>query len=103
MILNDGWLNKTSIDVPVVQRLTFKVSSIINPLFFVPSDTNPGLFQYALFIIGKCAFGFPFKWSEPPTGPNGGLSLQEALRITTDTFLIMITAPKWAFKLPIQK
>ncbi|KAF5356947.1 hypothetical protein D9756_006377 [Leucocoprinus leucothites] len=82
MLASDGWLDKKSIDVPIVQRITFK---------------------FALFIIGKCAFGLSFKWSEPPTGPDGTLSLQEALRLTTDTFLTMILTPKWAFKLPIER
>lgn len=59
--------------------------------------------QYALFMIGKCAFGLPFKWSDPPTASDGTLSLQEALRLTTDNFLTMLLTPNWAFKLPINR
>ncbi|KAF9448129.1 cytochrome P450 [Macrolepiota fuliginosa MF-IS2] len=81
MVSNDGWSNKKSIDVPVLQRTTFK---------------------FALFIIGKCGFGFPFVWSEPPTAPDGTMTIQEALRLTTDAFLTMIMVPKWVFKLPIK-
>jgi len=59
--------------------------------------------QYALFVIGKCAFGLPFKWSDPPTAPDGTLSLQEALRLSTDNFILMRLTPNWAFKLPIER
>ncbi len=59
--------------------------------------------QYALFVIGKCAFGLPFKWSDPPTAPDGTLSLQEALRRTTDDSVLMRLTPNWAFKLPIER
>jgi len=82
MMSSDEWLDKKTVEVPIVQRLTFK---------------------YALFIIGKCAFGFPFSWSEPPTSANGKMTLQEALRIATDSLTLTILAPKWAYKLPIKR
>ncbi len=101
MMSSDEWLDKKTVEVPIVQRLTFKVCS---PTFLgSPVVAVKRSIQYALFIIGKCAFGFPFSWSEPPTGANGKMTLQEALRIVTDSLTLTILTPKWAFKLPIKR
>jgi len=101
MVTNDGWLDKKSIEIPIFQRTTFKVSSLVLPSVFQQRTNDCD--QYALFIIGKCAFGLPFKWSDPPTASDGTLSLQEALHLTTNNFLTMLLTPNWAFKLPINR
>ncbi|KXN80680.1 Cytochrome P450 4d8, partial [Leucoagaricus sp. SymC.cos] len=100
MVSSDGWLNKKSVEVPAVQRITFKVWSLPLDSIPIPESSLPRS-QYTLFIIGKCAFGLPFTWSEPPTAPDGTMSLQEALRLSNETFLTRVLTPKWAFKLPI--
>ncbi|KAG6829040.1 hypothetical protein H0H87_012773, partial [Tephrocybe sp. NHM501043] len=82
MILAENWESKDTIDVPVIQKLTFKL---------------------ALLIIGKCGFGFSFNWTAPPTAPDGSLSVQEALRIVADTHMLAIAVPKWILALPFQK
>ncbi|KAF8068982.1 cytochrome P450 [Lyophyllum atratum] len=82
MISAEGWGTKDTIDVPVIQKLTFKL---------------------ALLIIGKCGFGFSFNWTTPPTAPDGTMSVQEALRIVADTHMWAIFAPKWLLALPFRK
>ncbi|GLB42782.1 putative cytochrome P450 [Lyophyllum shimeji] len=82
MIAAEGWSKKDSINVPVVQTLTFKL---------------------ALLIIGKCGFGFSFNWTAPPTAPDGTMSVQEALRIVADSHMLAIFAPKWLLALPFRR
>ncbi|PPQ91914.1 hypothetical protein CVT25_001285 [Psilocybe cyanescens] len=82
MIAAEGWEGKQEIDVPVIQTLTFKL---------------------ALLIIGKCGFGFSFNWFSPPRSKDGSLSIQEALRIVTDSHMIAVFLPQWIQNLPIKK
>ncbi|KAG6917128.1 hypothetical protein DXG01_003794 [Tephrocybe rancida] len=82
MLSAENWGSQTTIDVPVVQTLTFKL---------------------ALLIIGKCGFGFSFNWSAPPTAPDGSMSVQEALRIVADSSMLAIAAPKWLLALPFRR
>lgn len=82
MVSAEGWSKKESIDVPVIQTLTFKL---------------------ALLIIGKCGFGFSFNWTAPPSAPDGSMSVQEALRIVADSHMLVISAPKWLLALPFRK
>ncbi|KAG6901989.1 hypothetical protein C0995_005948 [Termitomyces sp. Mi166 len=82
MLSAENWSSKTALDVPVIQKLTFKL---------------------ALLIIGKCGFGFSFNWSAPPTAPDGSMSVQEALRIVADSHMLAIAAPKWLLGLPFRR
>ncbi|KAF8649606.1 hypothetical protein AX16_005697 [Volvariella volvacea WC 439] len=81
MVATEGWSKVDVIDVPAVQSLTFKL---------------------ALLIIGKCGFGFPFDWQEPPTALDGTMSIQEALRIVADTVMIAVGVPQWVQSLPLK-
>jgi len=56
--------------------------------------------QLALLIIAKCGFGFSFEWSAPPIGPDGTMSIQEALRILADSYIVGLLAPDWVRYLP---
>ncbi len=103
MIANEGWTNKDRIPVSAVQSLTFKAS--LQP-HLVPTSYSVLLLspnQLALLIIGKCGFGFPFTWSEPARTSDGRMSVQEALRINADTFIINTFAPAWTQMLPIKR
>ncbi|KAF9481644.1 cytochrome P450 [Pholiota conissans] len=82
MIVEEGWTNKRIIDVPVLQTLTFKL---------------------ALLILGKCGFGFVFTWSDPARTASGRMSVQEAMRVISDSFMISAFAPKWMQSLPFKK
>jgi len=82
MISAEGWNDKDVVDVPVIQKLTFKL---------------------ALLVIGTCGFGFSFNWGAPPKSSDGSMSVQEALRIVADTHMLAISLPKWAWYLPIAK
>ncbi|KAG7097881.1 hypothetical protein E1B28_005193 [Marasmius oreades] len=79
MVSAEGWSEKKTVDVPVTQVATFK---------------------FALVVIGLCAFGFDFKWTEPPTTSEGEMSIQEAMRIVIDNFLYLIFTPSWLRLLP---
>ncbi|KJA21380.1 hypothetical protein HYPSUDRAFT_67727 [Hypholoma sublateritium FD-334 SS-4] len=82
MVSDEGWSTKERSGVFSVQSLAFKLT---------------------LLIIGKCGFGFPFSWSEPARTSDGRMSLQEALRISADTFLVSLFVPEQMQKLPIKK
>lgn len=82
MITSEGWADKETVDIPVVQDYTFKL---------------------ALLIIGRCGFGFSFNWSAPARAPDGSMSIQEALRVVGDTHMIAILLPKWVQKLPFKR
>ncbi|EJD08594.1 cytochrome P450 [Fomitiporia mediterranea MF3/22] len=82
MVAHEGWLAEDTIDIPTIQTYTFKL---------------------ALLIIASCGFGLPFSWDEPPTGSDGSMSLQEALRVASEYNLARTSAPKWFWKLPIKK
>jgi hypothetical protein len=83
MVVTEGWSDpsRTVFDEPIVQRLTFKL---------------------ALVIIGRCGFGFDsFSWSEQPKGESGEMSVQESLKIVSNTSMVSVIVPKWVWKIPI--
>jgi cytochrome P450 len=83
MITTEGWSDSsiTQVDVPNIQKLSLK---------------------FALLVIAACGFGVnTFTWSDPPTGESGEMSIQESLRIVSETNLFAASAPKWVWKLPI--
>ncbi|KAG6828824.1 hypothetical protein H0H92_006649 [Tricholoma furcatifolium] len=80
MEVAEGWSIRDTVDVPSVQTISTKM---------------------ALLIIAKCGFGFPVDWSAPPTDPDGTMSIQEALRVVADSYIISLMAPDWVRSLPI--
>ncbi|KAK7044671.1 cytochrome P450 [Favolaschia claudopus] len=80
MLEVEGWNHKNSVDVPAVTNITTKV---------------------AFLLISTCGFGFPSTWDTPPTAPDGGMSIQEALKIVTQTSVVDVVIPKWLWYLPI--
>ncbi|KAF9010234.1 cytochrome P450 [Cyathus striatus] len=82
MISVEGWADKQSVEVMSVQSLTFKL---------------------AFLIIGKCGFGFSFNWAEPPSSPDGSMSIQEALRVVADDHMLAIFLPNWIKRLPFRR
>ncbi|KAJ3550511.1 hypothetical protein NM688_g5063 [Phlebia brevispora] len=85
-MIAEEWGEKDVIDVPRVQQYTFKL---------------------ALLVIAACGFGISYSWSEPPTSkrPDGteAMSMQEALRVVSETITIATLLPKWARKLPFKE
>ncbi|KIK52840.1 hypothetical protein GYMLUDRAFT_49679 [Collybiopsis luxurians FD-317 M1] len=81
MVASEGWEEKGSASVSAVQGLTFKL---------------------ALILIGKCAFGFPLSWNDPPRTSDGGMSIQETMQIVTETYMLRVFAPKWVLSLPLK-
>jgi len=98
MITSEGWADKKTADIPVVQEYTFKVY-----LFILLRLTFDQHIQLALLMIGRCGFGFSFNWSTPARAPDGSMSLQEALRVVGDTHMIAIVLPKWVQRLPFRR
>ncbi|EGN98752.1 hypothetical protein SERLA73DRAFT_89745 [Serpula lacrymans var. lacrymans S7.3] len=82
MISAEGWHTKQTIDLPSIQRYTFK---------------------YTLLIIASCGFGLPFSWSSPPSDSESetSMNIQDAIETITQTNLFAITVPKWTWSLPI--
>ncbi|KAG6900466.1 hypothetical protein C0993_010184 [Termitomyces sp. T159_Od127] len=80
MEATEGWSNKQMVDIPSVETLSTKM---------------------ALLLIARCGFGFSFDWSAPPAGPDGEMSVQEALRVLTDSYVISMMLPEWMQYLPL--
>lgn len=83
MIAAEGWSDSsiTQVDIPNIQKPTLK---------------------FALLVIAACGFGVDtFTWSDPPMGESGEMSIQESLRIVSETNLFATSVPKWVWKLPI--
>ncbi|KAG5633566.1 hypothetical protein H0H81_006811 [Sphagnurus paluster] len=76
----EGWVTKDTIEIPVVQKITTKM---------------------ALLVIARCGFGLSFDWSAPPISPDGTTSVQESLRILTDSYIVSLIAPDWVRYLPL--
>ena len=103
MVAEEGWSNKDRISVSAVQNLTFKASCKRLCTGFSLVKLNVTIAQLALLIIGKCGFGFSFTWCDPARTSDGHMSVQEALRIVADTFMISTFVPKWIQRLPVQR
>ncbi|KAJ7754428.1 cytochrome P450 [Mycena metata] len=82
MVEVEGWKNKDVVDIPVIQAITLK---------------------FAFLLISSCGFGFPSTWDAPPQAADGGMPVQEALKIVADTTILHLVVPKWLTYLPIQK
>ncbi|KJA21395.1 hypothetical protein HYPSUDRAFT_42034 [Hypholoma sublateritium FD-334 SS-4] len=82
MVAEEGWSTQDRISIPAVQSLTFKL---------------------ALLIIGKCGFGFQFSWAEPARTADGRMAVQEALRISADSFKVSLFVPWWIKILPFKR
>ncbi|KAJ7033726.1 cytochrome P450 [Mycena alexandri] len=80
MVEVEGW--KDAVDIPVIQTITLK---------------------FAFLLISSCGFGFPSTWDTPPQAADGGMPVQEALKIVADTTVLSQIVPKWLTYLPIQK
>ncbi|KAJ3878539.1 cytochrome P450 [Lentinula edodes] len=81
MVTSEKWEGKASVSVPVIQELTFKL---------------------ALLVLGTCAFGFSFRWDEPPRTSSGNLSIQETIRTVADSYMLRVFAPKWVLRIPLK-
>ena len=101
MIEKEGWVSKSIIEMPVVQKYTVKVCVMVIHLFLCILLII--IYQFALSIIARCGFGLPFSWDEPIVEKDGSMSLQESLRLVSENNLARTSAPKWFWKLPIQK
>ncbi|KAF7360370.1 hypothetical protein MVEN_00766700 [Mycena venus] len=72
MIEVEGWKDKDVVDIPVIQKVTFKIAFLIVRLL-------------------------------PPQAADGGMPVQEALRVVADTIVLFTAVPKWLYYLPIPK
>ena len=63
--------------------------------------------QLALLIIAACGFGVQFSWTEPPSSRAADgterMSMQEALRIVSETIVLAAFSPSWVKLLPLAK
>ena len=66
--------------------------------FLKPSCRTP---QLAALIIGRCGFGFSFDWLEPARSADGKMTIQHALRVVSESTMVLLFVPKWLQRLPI--
>ncbi|KAG6918369.1 hypothetical protein DXG01_015021 [Tephrocybe rancida] len=55
----------------------------------------------ALLVIAKCGFGLTVEWSAPPVGPDGNITVQEAVRVLADSYFVGMMMPNWVQYLPV--
>ena len=63
-------------DVPVVQHITI---------------------QFALCVIGSCAFGLPFTWEHATKGESDAMSIQEGMHWVSEWTSIVANTPRWLY------
>ncbi|KAG6865642.1 hypothetical protein C0991_000812 [Blastosporella zonata] len=76
----EGWSNCDVVDLPAVQAISTKM---------------------ALLVIAKCGFGLSVDWSAPPIGPDGEITVQEAVRVLADSYIVGMMMPNWVQYLPL--
>lgn len=100
----EGWADREVVEVSRVQKDTFKVRTHCDSACSILKVCQ--MAQFALLIIMSCGFGIPTLWNEPPRAIKGddeeSLSVQEAMQIVSETTLLMSSAPKWIWYLPIK-
>ncbi|KAG6900467.1 hypothetical protein C0993_010185 [Termitomyces sp. T159_Od127] len=90
-----------------IHFLVFLYTSIWQEL--IPTVTGLGAPMWWVLKMVKsgedtdelCGFGFTFDWFAPPIVPNGKISVQEALRVLVDSYVISLLVPKWLQYLPL--
>ena len=63
-------------DVPVMQHITI---------------------QFALCVIGSCAFGLPFTWEHAKKGESDAMSIQEGMHYVSEWTSIVANTPRWFY------
>ncbi|KAJ7359260.1 cytochrome P450 [Mycena albidolilacea] len=81
MLQVEEWKDKNFVDVPAVQQITHKL---------------------AFLLISTCGFGFASTWDTPPRATDGGMPIQEALKIVAENSNLT-AVPKWLWYLPITR
>ena len=78
MIKVDKWpVNPGEIrDVPVMQHITT---------------------QFALCVIGSCAFGLPFIWEHDRKGESDTMSVRESMHWVSEWTTIVQYTPRWFY------
>ncbi|KAF8138090.1 cytochrome P450 [Mycena galopus ATCC 62051] len=80
MVEVERW--KDAVNIPVIQNITLK---------------------FTFLIICTSGFGFQSTWDAPPQAADGGMSVQEALKLIAETYLLSLVVPKWFMYLPIPR
>lgn len=57
--------------------------------------------QLALIVISRCGFGNPIPW-DFTADATPGMSFAQALVIVSNTNILRLLLPKWAYKLPFK-
>ncbi|KAF8994035.1 cytochrome P450 [Cyathus striatus] len=86
MVTGEGYDDKKLVDVFTAQKLTFK---------------------FAFYVIGRCGFGFPFKWTEDVAieslkAQGTRVSYTEAMRYYIDNILLL-SFPNFILNLPFTR
>jgi hypothetical protein len=78
MITVDKWPVNAgeTYDVPVMQHITA---------------------QFALCVIGSCAFGLPFAWGRAKKADSDAMSVQEGMKWVSEWTAVMANTPRWFY------
>ena len=53
--------------------------------------------QFALCVIGSCAFGLPFTWENAKKGELDAMSVQEAMSWVSQWTTVVANTPRWFY------
>lgn len=81
MVTNEGWLNKSLVEIPSMHDLTYK---------------------YAMILIATCGFGHRLGWKLDKSSSDD-MSFGEAMEIIVDSHILLLILPKWAYSLPVKR
>ncbi|KAJ3513193.1 hypothetical protein NLJ89_g3084 [Agrocybe chaxingu] len=82
MMETEGWSAKSSVDVDGFLRITMRL---------------------AFLVISRCGFGISLSWSSDEKGDLNTAKVNDALAMVTETVLLRLMIPNWAYKLPIKR
>ncbi|THH08425.1 hypothetical protein EW145_g2712 [Phellinidium pouzarii] len=63
-------------------------------------EVNSFALKFTFTIISRCGFGFATPWS---TGLKTHMEFPDALRLVSETFILRVILPQWAYKMPFDR
>lgn len=97
MVADEGWTNKSSVEIPSIHDLTYKVTRPFH--YFVCLLI---VRQYAMILIATCGFGHRLSWKLDKSSSDE-MSFGEAMEIIVDSHILLLVLPKWAYSLPVKR
>lgn len=97
MVTDQGWRGTDVVELAEVNTLTNKVCDRM------PANDMPNFcYKLAMIIIATCGFGYRLDWRFAESSSES-LSFGDALQVISQTHILRILLPKWAYWLPVKK